>query len=295
MKNNPRRKRVSGTAPVRDAGRRMFRAFLCGLVLASAAMAFASCGRGGEDGGGRAFSTGRKSARKYAPGEKEFEAGIAAYERREYENALIEFKDSAAKGCLDAQVMIGLSYEKGRGLRRDPTKARLVIEDAAEAGNPSALVVCALELLQYDPRDKEGIKLMRRAAEKDCAYAQLMLGMIYNAAGNADKGVAYLKKAAAHPMTDRKSPLDFAGNENLDLNLDMGEGVPHANVSVVCAQAMLGSIYAKGWIVRRDLPEARRWLKKAMENGLPESELEDFLDDARLDLYDIMDTVGEDD
>lgn len=279
---------LSRAAALRDAGGRAFRVLMGVLALTFAAALLVSCGRGGGSGGG-----GKRSAKRLGPGEREFEAGVAAYERREYEDALIEFKDSAAKGCLDAEVMIGLCYEKGRGLRRDGSKARIVLEDAAEAGNPSALALCALERLQYDPRDKEGVKLMRRAAEKDCAYAQLMMGMIYNAAGDTDKGIAYLKKAANRPLTDRKSPLDFADNDNLDLNLDMGEDEPHANVSVVYAQAMLGAIYAKGWIVRRNLQEARKWLNKAMKSGLPESELEDFLDDNGLDLYDIMDTVGE--
>ena len=277
------KKKAFGAAPFRDAARRAFRVFLSVLALSAAAALLASCGRNGV----------KKGARRHEPGEKEYETGVAAYERREYEDALIEFKDSAAKGCLDAQVMIGLCYGKGRGLRRDSSKARIVLEDAAEAGNPSALVICALERLQYDPRDKEGVKLMRRAAEKDCAYAQLMMGMICNASGETDKGIAYLRKAANRPLTDRKSPLDFADNDNLDLHLDMGDDEPRANVSVVYAQAMLGAIYAKGRIVRRDLREARKWLNKAMESGLPESELEDFLDDNGLDLYDIMDTVGE--
>ena len=234
-------------------------------------------------------------AKTSAKGRAEFRKGVAAYEEKEYEDALIAFKKSAEKGCTDAEVMIGLCYKKGRGLKRDSTKAKIVIEDAAEAGNASALVICALELLQYDPRDKVGIKLIRRAAEQDCAFAQVLLGMYYNANGNLSKGLAYLKQAAGQSLTDEKTPLDFADNENLDLELDLGKNATHTNVCIVFAQATLGSIYADGRVVRQDLPEARKWLKKTMKNGLSESELEIFLDRSGLDLYDIFDTVGEED
>jgi len=247
-----------------------------------------------EDGAKSGNETG-KAGKASATGRAEFEKGIAAYEKKEYEDALIAFKKSAEKGCTDAAVMIGLCYKKGRGLKRDSTKAKIVLEEAAESGNPSAQVICALELLQYDPRDKEGIKLIRRAAEQKCAFAQVLLGMYYNASGNIDKGVAYLKRAANQSPTDRKTPLDFADNDNLELGLELGPNAPHANVCIVYAQSMLGAIYAKGWIVKKDLPEARKWLNKARESGLPESELEDFLDDDGLDLYDIFDTAGEDD
>jgi len=76
----------------------------------------------------------------------DFEDGMAAYDKGDYESALSLFHTAAAKGSTDAQIMLGVMYENGRGVPQS---------------------------------DAEALRWLRLAAEQNDALAQYMLGMMH--------------------------------------------------------------------------------------------------------------------
>ncbi len=77
----------------------------------------------------------------------DWEAGVDAYQARDYATALKEFKQLAEKGDAGAQYNLGMMYDKGLGVAQD-----------------------------Y----KEALKWYRLAAEQGFAAAQYNLGVMYD-------------------------------------------------------------------------------------------------------------------
>ncbi len=82
-----------------------------------------------------------------APAWADFQAGVDAYERGDYETALKEFRPLAEQGYASAQSNLGLMYDNGQGVSQD-----------------------------Y----QEAVKWYRRAAEQGLAIAQSNLGVGYD-------------------------------------------------------------------------------------------------------------------
>lgn len=87
--------------------------------------------------GGEANSYIRNSA---AAGNKFalFRLGLAEFEKNNYGQAYVHFKESADQGNAEAQFYLGFSYMVGRGVSSDPVKARDYLKQSADSGNPDA-------------------------------------------------------------------------------------------------------------------------------------------------------------
>ena len=81
-----------------------------------------------------------------APGWADFQAGLDAYDRGDYETALKEWQLLAEQGDGDAQYYLGAMYHEGQGVPQD---------------------------------DQEAVKWYRLAAEQGDAKAQFNLGVMY--------------------------------------------------------------------------------------------------------------------
>ena len=88
-------------------------------------------------------------------GMADLEAGLAAYERGDYDTALREIRPLAEKGDARAQSRLGTMYIKGEGVQKDA---------------------------------QEGVRWYRNAAEQGVAEAQWLLGRTY-AAGEGIPGL----------------------------------------------------------------------------------------------------------
>jgi len=53
----------------------------------------------------------------------DLQAGLAAYERGDYDTALKEFRPLAEQGSVRAQLTLGFSYENGLGVPQDDQEA----------------------------------------------------------------------------------------------------------------------------------------------------------------------------
>ena len=65
----------------------------------------------------------------------DYEAGIKAYENKDYPAALEQFRPLAENGNAKAQEKLGFMYYKGWGVERDYKEAEKWVRKAAEQGN----------------------------------------------------------------------------------------------------------------------------------------------------------------
>jgi len=76
--------------------------------------------------------------------------GQAAFNAHEYEKAFELWLKLAQQGHVEAQVFVGLAYKNGWGVSRDPARASMWFQMAAEGGNPSAQLFIGLHYLSSD-------------------------------------------------------------------------------------------------------------------------------------------------
>ena len=126
-----------------------------------------------------------------------FEDATKAYQSGDFDTAYRRIKPLAEGGLPEAQLNLGLLYEKGQGVPQDYAEALKWYRKAAEQGNAKALkwyrkaaeqgnAEAQFNLgLMYDerlgvPQDyAEAVKWYRRAAEQGFAEAQTNLGIMY--------------------------------------------------------------------------------------------------------------------
>ena len=79
------------------------------------------------------------------PAWADFQAGMNAYNRRDFATALREWQPLADQGDARAQFSFGLLYENGDGVTRDYTKARQWYKKAAAQGDAKAQLYLGLQ------------------------------------------------------------------------------------------------------------------------------------------------------
>ena len=106
----------------------------------------------------------------------------AAYVKQDYATALRLFRPLADQGDAEAQSMLGLMYDVGRGVPHDHAQALKWYRLAADRGNAWAQFNLGL---MYDngrgvPQDyAQAVKWYRLAADQGYAWAQNNLGNMY--------------------------------------------------------------------------------------------------------------------
>ncbi|MGH8509751.1 MAG: tetratricopeptide repeat protein [Gammaproteobacteria bacterium] len=116
------------------------------------------------------------------PVQADYEAGVNAYYRQDYETALREFKTVAATGDKNAQYNVGLMYLKGQGVPENPEEASRWFRRAAVQGQ-----VDAQSFLGALHADGQGVHQdyslaaywLTRAADAGHLAAQSFLGQLY--------------------------------------------------------------------------------------------------------------------
>jgi len=111
------------------------------------------------------------------PALADLEAGKRAYEQRDYTTALKELKRLAEQGNAEAQALLGLMYNLGRGVPLDVDQAMKWFKAAADQGNAEGQ--CRLGSLYLKTDTAEGLRLLKLSAEQGFADAYLMLGLAY--------------------------------------------------------------------------------------------------------------------
>ena len=175
------------------------------------------------------------------------EAGVGM-ERPSPAEALEWYKKAVRQGSLDAATNIGLMYAEGRGIPKNPAEAVIWLRKAAEGGDAAAQYNLALI---YDrgngisKDEKESIRWLTAAAEQNVVPALLDLANPYmhppaSTSADVDRAIPYYKKAA-----------------------ELGSAR---------AQAILGTIYAKGLHGQPDYEQSVKWYRMAADQGEREGE-----------------------
>jgi len=172
----------------------------------------------------------------------DLQKGVAAYERRDYAAAIVEFRPLAEQGNAFAQYSLGRIYDEGEGVPQDYGQAIAWYRKAAEQG----LVEAQFNLGSMyfaghgAPQDyAQAIAWFRKAAEQGGATPQYILGRMYESGQGVPQdygqAIVWYRKAAEQGMPD--------------------------------AQYSLGSMYDQGEGVLQDYVQALAWYRKAAEQG----------------------------
>ena len=113
----------------------------------------------------------------------DFQDGLDAYIKGDYETALKEWQSLADQGNASAQYNLGLMYDKGKGVLKD---------------------------------DKQAVKWYRKAADQGDADAQFNLGGMYaygeGVLKDLSKAKYWIKKAYENPSANKVSPNRWTEN-----------------------------------------------------------------------------------
>lgn len=112
------------------------------------------------------------------PGAADVKAGVDAWSRGDYAQAVREWKDPAAKGDADAQFNLAQAYRLGRGVDADAKQAEALYARAAAQGHLRAADNYGLLLFQ-DGRRADALPYVAAAAERGDPRAQYLLGIAH--------------------------------------------------------------------------------------------------------------------
>ena len=173
----------------------------------------------------------------------DFVKGAAAYEAKDYPEALRWYRKAAEQGHAKAQYHLGRMYLVGFGVARDTAEAVRWYRKAAEQG-----LVKAQSFLggMYESgfgvarNDREAVRWSRKAAEQGDARAQSNFGVMYyegrgGVAQNYREALRWFRKAA-----------------------EQGDARAHSN---------LGNMYSNGHGVKQDYVQAHKWSNIAVALG----------------------------
>jgi len=137
-------------------------------------------------------------------------AGIEAWQRADYANAVAIWRPLAEKGDADAAFNLGQAYRLGRGVSINLSVAKTWFERAAASGHVDAETTLGLLLFQNGDQ-AGGLKWLKQSAEQGEPRALLVYGTaLYNGDGvTQDRvlGYAYVSRAAAQGLAPAKDTL----------------------------------------------------------------------------------------
>ncbi len=139
------------------------------------------------------------------PGQAQWETAKRAFDQGDYATALKELRPLAEKGEPQAQALLGLMYNLGRGVPLDMAQALKWYKASADQGDAEGEFHLGTMYLNGSGvgRDTaQGLKWLKLSAEQGQRDAYLLLGMAYMNLNDAPRDVVeadmWLRLAAAH-------------------------------------------------------------------------------------------------
>lgn len=233
----------------------------------------------------RKSSPSKADTPKVAAATSKFESCQDAYDAKDWTRAATLCASEARAGTVSAQRNLGVMYDRGVGVERDPARAAQWMRSAAEAGSRDAAY--QLGTMYENGRgvaedEAQSLTWYRKAALLGDREAQVKVGKAYEAGKGVspDMGEAltWYRKAAGQGDSWAQNYIGFLyGN---------GKGVPHDDVEALKwfrqaagngnaqAEYNVGFMYANGRGVRHDDKEAVRWYRQAARHGYAEAKKE---------------------
>lgn len=212
-----------------------------------------------------------------------YQAGKQAYLDKDYQRAYEILKPLAEVGDSEAQVTLGLMYDYGHGVDRDPARAIEWYTKAAQQGVP---------LVQHDLgvkyfQGQEGVEQdyeqaaywWEQAANAGLADSQFNLGLMYYRGLGMEqdygKAAELFERAADQGHANAQYSLAvmhaFAQGMDRDYARALEWFRQSAEQDVAQAQYNLGVFYENGYGVDKDLELAKVWYRKAAEQDLAQA------------------------
>ncbi len=116
------------------------------------------------------------------PAWAEYQAGLDAHLRGDFEVALKEWSETAAQGDARAQYGLGIMYRNGDGVEEDPVKAAEWLTKSADQGFAGAqfnLGIMYQKGAGVERSDSRAAELYEAAAVQGMAQAQYNLGVLH--------------------------------------------------------------------------------------------------------------------
>ncbi len=190
---------------------------------------------------------------------------------------------AAEQGDAQAQCLVGIRYNKGRGVKENKEEALKWYKRSAKQGFPKAIClvgICYGKGWGVKENKRTAFKWYMKAAEQGLVNAQYLVGICYSKGEgvkqNKEESFKWIMKAAE--QGDAKAQC-LAG-----IRYSKGEGTEKnekeafnwllkaAKQGDVRAQCLVGSCYGKGEGVKKNKEEALKWYKKAAEQGSNEAQ-----------------------
>ena len=211
-----------------------------------------------------------------------FEDGRTAYQDKEYKKALAILKPLAEEGDSQAQVTVGIMYDYGQGVDKDPEEAMKWYIKAAEQGIPVVQHDVGVKYFQGMGVKQDYEKAAywwEQSANAGLADSQFNLGlMYYRGLGlNKDyqKAADLFRKAAEQNHSHAQYSLAVMNAFGQGMEKNYAEALKwfrkSADQGVAQAQFNLGVFYENGYGLEENMDIAREWYKRAADQGLEEA------------------------
>ncbi len=211
-----------------------------------------------------------------------FEDGKAAYQAKDYKTALAIIRPLAEQGNSQAQVTLGIMYDYGQGIEKNPAEAMKWYIKAAEQGIPVVQHDVGVKYFQgtgVKQNYLEAARWWEQSANAGLADSQFNLGLLYyrgmGLAQDYAKAAELFLKAAdqGHANAQYSLAVMHAFGQGMEKNypeaLRWFEASAAQNVPQ--AQFNLGVFYENGYGVEKNPAQAREWFTKAAGQGLAEA------------------------
>jgi TPR repeat protein len=209
-----------------------------------------------------------------------YQAGRAAYARKDYARAKELFRAASAKGSAAALFGLGAIYANAAGVARDYDAAREWYEQAAAGGNSAAMNNLG-QLYEIGIRSAPDYFQARRWYERAVglgnAFAMNNLAVLYeNARGGLTRDYAAARKlyeqAAALGNTTAMTVLGdayYGGRDGVAVDYDRARDWYEKAAAGDDSEAMneLGYLYYQGRAGKPDYETARAWFERAAGLG----------------------------
>ncbi len=208
--------------------------------------------------------------------------GKAAFDRKDYVEAMHWDRQAADQGNATAQTYVGYLYEKGLGVPQDYADALRWYRKAADQGHAPAQknIGNLYEQGSGVTRDyAEAMRWFRLAADQGNAGAQTNIGYLFEEGRGVPQDYAeamrWYREAADQGEATAQNNIGVFYDKGYGVAQDYGEAMRWyrmaANQGNIDAEYNLALLYADGHGVPRDLGHARQWMQKAAEAGDPEA------------------------
>ncbi len=211
-----------------------------------------------------------------------FEEGRDAYLAKDYEKALSILKPLATKGHAKAQVTLGIMYDFGHGVDKDPVTAVEWYEKAAGQGNSSVqhdLGVKYFKGIGIPQNYDKAAAWWHMAAENGVAESQYNLGLMH-ARGlgfekNSGKAINWYSKAASqgHPHAQYSLGVMYSFGQGVTQNYAKGLSYfqDAAEQDIAQAQYNLAVLLENGRGTDVDMAGAKKWYQRASAGGIEQA------------------------